>query len=73
MKTAVIYYSLEGNMDFIAQQIGKNAEVDLYRLKPQKEYPTGKISKYVVGGKAPNLGSVRNLSIRPSICQSMRR
>ncbi|KAF5087925.1 flavodoxin family protein [Acetobacterium wieringae] len=66
MKTAVIYYSLEGNMDFIAQQIGKNAEVDLYRLKPQKEYPTGKISKYVVGGKSAKFGECPEL-INPAI------
>jgi len=66
MKTAVIYYSLEGNMDLIAQEIGKNEAADLYRLKPQKEYPTGKISKYVVGGKSAKFGECPKL-VNPSI------
>ncbi len=66
MKTAVIYYSLEGNMDLIAQEIGKNEAVDLYRLKLQKEYPTGKISKYVIGGKSAKFGECPKL-INPTI------
>lgn len=61
MNTAVIYYSLEGNMDLIARKIGENEAVNLYRLKPQKEYPTGKISKYVVGGKSAKFGECPKL------------
>jgi len=56
MNTAVIYYSLEGNMDLIARTIGENEAVDLFRLIPQKKYPTGKISKYFWGGKSVTFG-----------------
>ena len=56
MRTAVIYYSLEGNMDYVAQKIGENGTTDLYRLIPKKEYPKGKVSKYVWGGKSATFG-----------------
>ncbi|WP_170254008.1 flavodoxin family protein [Acetobacterium paludosum] len=56
MKTAVIYYSLEGNMEFVAKKIGGNHAADLIRLIPKKEYPTGKVSKYVWGGKSATFG-----------------
>jgi hypothetical protein len=56
MNTAVIYYSLQGNMDLVARKIGENEAVDLFRLIPQKKYPTGKISKYLWGGKSVTFG-----------------
>jgi len=56
MKTAFIYYSLEGNMDYIAKRIASDNTVDLYRLIPKKDYPTGKVSKYVWGGKSATFG-----------------
>ncbi len=56
MKTAIIYYSLEGNMDYIAKRIALDDAADLYRLIPKKEYPTGKVSKYVWGGKSATFG-----------------
>lgn len=56
MKTAIIYYSLEGNMDYIAKRIGDENKCDLYRLIPKKEYPTGKISKFFWGGKSVTFG-----------------
>jgi flavodoxin len=58
MKAAVIYYSLEGNMEFIAQKLGENGNADLCRLIPKKEYPKGKISKYVWGGKSATFGEM---------------
>ena len=61
MKAAVIYYSLEGNMDFIAQKLGESGNVDLCRLIPKKEYPKGKISKYVWGGKSATFGEMPSL------------
>lgn len=56
MKTAIIYYSLEGNMDYIAKRISIDNAADLYRLIPKKEYPTGKVSKFVWGGKSATFG-----------------
>jgi len=56
MKTAIIYYSLEGNTDSIAQKIAENSSAELIRLIPQKEYPTGNFSKYIWGGKSVTFG-----------------
>lgn len=56
MKTAIIYYSLEGNMDYISKKISSDNLADLYRLIPEKEYPTGKIRKFIWGGKSVTFG-----------------
>lgn len=56
MKTAIIYYSLEGNMEYIAKKIAKDNIVDMIKLVPSKEYPTGKFSKYFWGGKSVTFG-----------------
>lgn len=52
MKTAVIYFSLEGNTKYIAEEIFKELDADIIQLVPVKEYPTGKVSKYFWGGKS---------------------
>ena len=52
MKTAIVYYSLEGNTAWAAEQIAKHLGADLIRLEPVKAYPTGKVSKFVWGGKS---------------------
>ncbi len=50
-KAIVIYYSLEGNTDYIAQAVAEGASAELLRLHQQKEIsPTGLI-RYVTGGK----------------------
>lgn len=56
MKAAVIYYSLEGSTDKIAKGIAEGGAADLCRLVPKKEYPTGKVSKFIWGGKAATMG-----------------
>lgn len=56
MKTAVIYYSLEGNTKYAAEKIAAELKADLIQLLPVKEYPTGKISKYFWGGKSVTFG-----------------
>jgi flavodoxin len=56
MKTAVIYYSLEGNTRYAAEKIAAQLGADLIQLLPVKEYPTGKVSKYFWGGKSATFG-----------------
>lgn len=51
MKTAVVYYSLEGNTKFVATQIAKEMNADLLELRSVKKYATSGPMKYVVGGK----------------------
>lgn len=52
MKTALIYYSLEGNTELIANMIKDKIDVDLIKLIPEKEIPKEGFMKYVWGGKS---------------------
>ena len=52
MKAAVIYYSLEGNTEFIAKMIAQEANAELIQLKTKKEYPKKGFMKFLVGGKS---------------------
>jgi flavodoxin len=61
MKTAVIYYSLEGNTKYTAEKIAAKLGAALIRLIPVKEYPTGKVSKYFWGGKSATFGEAPRL------------
>ena len=58
MKTIVVYYSLEGNTAYTAKAIAKELGADLLELKPVKAYPTGKVSKFVWGGKSAVMSEV---------------
>ncbi|MCF0260468.1 MAG: hypothetical protein HUJ54_11475 [Erysipelotrichaceae bacterium] len=50
MKTAVVYYSLEGNTRYAAEVLAKRLDADLIELIPEKAYPTGKVMKFLAGG-----------------------
>ena len=52
MKTLIVYYSLEGNTDYAAKLIAEATGADLLCLEPVKAYPTGKVSKFIWGGKS---------------------
>ena len=52
MKTAVVYFSLEGNTKYVAEKIASELDADIITLKPIKPYPTGKFSKYFWCGKS---------------------
>lgn len=52
MKTLIVYYSLEGNTAYAAERIAAELGAELLCLKPVKAYPTGKIRKYIWGGKS---------------------
>ena len=56
MKIAVVYYSLEGNTKFVAEKIAGRLNADLIELKCVKSYPTGKVSKFLWGGKSVTFG-----------------
>ena len=56
MKAIVVYYSLEGNTKLVAEEVAKNLGADVCRIEPKKEYPTGKVSKYLWGGKSVTFG-----------------
>lgn len=50
MKTLVIYYSFEGNCEFVAKQIQSKMKADILRLKPKKDLKSKGFSKFVWGG-----------------------
>ncbi len=50
-KTLIIYYSLEGNVDFLAKELATELNADLFRLETVKEYPKKGLAKYFHGGK----------------------
>ena len=52
MKTAIIYYSLEGNAKYMSEQIAENIDGDLIQLIPKKAYPASGFKKYLWGGKS---------------------
>ena len=50
MKTIVVYYSMEGNTDFVAQSIAEATGADTLRIYPKKGYPTAGARKFIWGG-----------------------
>lgn len=52
MKIAIVYYSLEGNTKLVANLLAEALSADIVSLHPSKEYPTGKMSKFIWGGKS---------------------
>lgn len=49
-KALIVYYSLEGNCDFIAKEIKNNINADMLRLEPKKQVNPKSFSKYIWGG-----------------------
>ena len=49
--TIIIYYSLEGNVDFLSHELAKALDADLCRLETVKEYPKKGLAKFFHGGK----------------------
>ena len=52
MKTLVVYYSMSGNTEYVANKIKENLGADLLRLVPIKEYPSKGFRKFLWGGKS---------------------
>lgn len=56
MKTAVVYYSMSGNCEFVANQTGNFLDCDLIRIEPLKAYPDKGARKFYWGGKSAVMG-----------------
>ncbi len=50
MKKLVIYYSFEGNTEFIAKSVADECGADILELKPKKDIKTKGAIKYILGG-----------------------
>ncbi|MBQ1715087.1 MAG: flavodoxin, partial [Firmicutes bacterium] len=55
MKTAVVYYSLEGNTRYAAEKVADALEADVIELVPKKAYPIQGFKKFFWGGKAATM------------------
>lgn len=61
MKTAVVFYSLDGSTKYIAEQIADTLSADLIQLIPEKGYEGNKLEKYFWGGKSVIFGEKPSL------------
>ena len=52
MKSLIVYYSLTGNIDYVANIIKEKNNADVIRLIPKKEYPNSGFKKFFWGGKS---------------------
>ncbi len=61
MKTAIVFYSMNGNTKFTAKTIASQTGVDLIELKPEKSYPDKGLRKFIWGGKSAVMGETPKL------------
>ena len=61
MKTLVVYYSLEGNTEYVANKIKEKTGADVLRLVPKKAYPNKGFGKFFFGGGSSVIGEAREL------------
>ena len=52
MKTLIVYYSLEGNTKWAAEQLAARLDADTLRLVPKEAYPDKGFKKFLFGGKS---------------------
>lgn len=52
MKSAVIYYSLNGNTRYVTEKVANELGADLIELVPVKAYPDKGMIKFIWGGSA---------------------
>ncbi len=52
MKTLVVYFSLEGNTEYVANKIKEKIGADLLKLVPKKAYHDKGFAKFFWGGKS---------------------
>ena len=61
MKIAIVFYSMSGNTEYVANEISKKVDVDLIKIEPEKTYPDSGMKKFFWGGKSAIMGETPNL------------
>lgn len=61
MKKAIVYYSMSGNTEYVANCIANKVDADLIKLVPKKEYPNKGLRKFLWGGKSAVMGDTPEL------------
>ena len=52
MKTAIVYFSLNGNTEYVANAVAEKLGAELIRLVPKKAFPDAGFKKFIWGGKS---------------------
>ena len=52
MRTAIVYYSMNGNTAMVAEKLAKSTGADMIEIKPEKAYPDKGLKKFLWGGKS---------------------
>lgn len=52
MKTAIVYYSMEGNCALVADKLAEALGADTLRIEPKKAYPDHGAGKFLRGGSS---------------------
>ena len=52
MKTAIVFYSMNGNTAMVAKKLTEGIDADLIEIKPEKSYPDKGFKKFLWGGKS---------------------
>ena len=52
MKTAIVYYSMHGNVRYVSEKVATELGADLIELKPVKAYPDKGAMQFIWGGSA---------------------
>lgn len=55
MKTAVVYYSMGGNVRYVAEKIAEATHADVVQLIPVKPYPNHGFRMFFMGGMAATM------------------
>jgi len=61
-KTLIVYYSLEGNTEFLAKKLQEKLGADILKLVPKKDINKDKATKYFWGGKQVFLSNAPELN-----------
>ena len=56
MSTAIVYYSMHGNSEMVAEKIAAKLGADVIRIEPDKAYPDKGAKKFIWGGKSAVMG-----------------
>ena len=56
MSTAIVYYSMHGNSEMVAEKIAARLGADVIRIEPDKAYPDKGAKKFIWGGKSAVMG-----------------
>ena len=52
MRTAIVYYSMHGNVRYVSEKVAKELGADLIELVPVKAYPDKGAMQFIWGGSA---------------------